>query len=141
MNDVQELVVNNFKRNIGPTPNIDWVTIDVSKPTAFENSIKQKIARHGLDGLGLTLLEIELKMFTKDLLEKAHLFRDVNGEPVVELSNRLLDAVGSASDEIASEQKTALEQKTTDQTTNLSAEQGTESKRERAPETASWAAI
>lgn len=135
LNEVQEVVVDNFKRNIGPTPNIDWVTIDVSKPSTFEDSIKQKIARHGLDGLGLSLLEIELKMFTKDLLEKTHLFRDLNGQPVVELSNRLLEAVDSASEE------TAPEQKTNDQTTDRSVDQGTESKREKAPETAVWSAI
>lgn len=134
INDVQDVVFNNFERNIGPTPNIDWITIDVSKPNTFENSIKQKIARHGLDGL--SLLEVELKMFTKDLLENTHLFRDWNGEPVANLSNRLLDAVDSAWEVAVSER-----QMPADQTAERAVEQSTESTKGAAPESDSSAAI
>lgn len=75
--DAQEVVVQYFKRDIGPTQDVDWVTIDASKTSTFECNVQQKIARHGLDDVNL--FEIELELFTKELLERTSLFRDKDG--------------------------------------------------------------
>lgn len=95
ISDIQDVVVQYFKRNFGPTPDIDWVTFDASKTSTFEHTIQQKIAWHGLEDVNL--LEIELEMFTKNILEKTGLFRDVDGARVD--GERLLHAVASAVEE------------------------------------------
>jgi hypothetical protein len=61
VSDVQEAIVETMQRPIGLNPEpVNWVVVDVSKKTAFEAQINEKIARHGLDDVSLLETELEL---------------------------------------------------------------------------------
>jgi hypothetical protein len=59
--DVGEAIVERLQLPVGSSPeSYPSVVIDVSKQTAFEASIHEKIARHGLDDVNLLEIEMEL---------------------------------------------------------------------------------
>ena len=63
--DVEEAIVKRYKKQMTEVE-VDYVTVDVAKRTEFENGIKEKIVRHGLEDVNL--LEVELVMVEKDRL-------------------------------------------------------------------------
>ena len=74
IDDIEEALVKRYKQDLGQTKDVDWVTIDISKTSRFEERILEKIARHGLDDV--SLLEVELEMQKRDQLKTAGVIED-----------------------------------------------------------------
>ena len=100
VSDVDETIVNRFKRPIGwSEEDHDWVTINIPNSTKFEEGIQKKIARHGLDDV--SLLEIELELRKRDLIRWAGLEK----KEVMWTAERFLDTFEGIWDKIEEVEK------------------------------------
>lgn len=60
LSDVEEAITDRSRAPLLLAGDVDWVSLDLAIPTAFETRIKEKIAHHGLDDVSLLEAEIEL---------------------------------------------------------------------------------
>lgn len=82
VSEVEEAIVGRFQDRIGEGKHLEnWVTIDATKQTKFEEAIHEKIARHGLDDVNL--LEIELELRKRDQLGWSKLPKEKMSSPEV----------------------------------------------------------
>ncbi|KJY00177.1 hypothetical protein TI39_contig340g00006 [Zymoseptoria brevis] len=75
--DIKDIVVDDFVESLGQNPVVKFITLDLSRTSAFEEAIRQKIAGWELDGINL--LEAELEMYARQLESAAAetLFRNM----------------------------------------------------------------
>ncbi|SMR41930.1 unnamed protein product [Zymoseptoria tritici ST99CH_1E4] len=75
--DIKDIVVDSFVEPLGQNPVVKFTTLDLSRTSAFEEAIHQKIAGWELDGINL--LEAELEMNARQLESAAAetLFRNM----------------------------------------------------------------
>ena len=97
LSDVEDAIVNRSQQELGTDKVLaDVVTIDVAKMTKLEDTIHEKIVRHGLDDMNL--LKVEIEIYKERASEMVGLWR-----PAVD---RLLTAVA---DEAGGEAKADAE--------------------------------
>lgn len=59
--DIEDAITARFAKPVRASGvDVEWVTLDLSKPTTLEQRIKDKIANHGLEDVSLLELEMEL---------------------------------------------------------------------------------
>lgn len=86
--DVEEVAAEYFKKPVCMYGDVDWVTVDLDVATKLEQRIKEKIDGHGLEGV--SLLEVEMELCARRNRARARLYEweADRGEEVDESSSQ-----------------------------------------------------
>ncbi|SMQ45585.1 unnamed protein product [Zymoseptoria tritici ST99CH_3D7] len=75
--DIKDIVVDAFVEPLGQNPVVKFTTLDLSRTSAFEEAIHQKIAGWELDGINLLEAELEMNARQLERVAAETLFRNM----------------------------------------------------------------